>query len=391
MVGKVMIERLFRAADRGVRVRLLLDDVGTRPSDAVLLAIDSHPNIEVRMFNPVAMRSLRMLGMVADFARINKRMHNKSLHRRRAGRDRRRPQYRRRILSRRMRREFCRSRRGGHRAGGEGGVRRNSIFTGIIELRFRSPRFRDKTRRPSSSPRSARRSIAHDKTATAFRLCGHRARQRVCPTAPEPRADLVVGTGHDRARSSRQGAHLLRKDRHASRAAASRGRRSHETRAVPRLALLRAGKGGRRPAGRRAPARTARGRDHQLAGVHRRRAGSLRIPALPQSRCSRPASNSMRSSRPPAPAASSGGFREPAGSSSASLHAKTFAFDRRIGFIGSYNLDPRSSKLNTEMGVLFDCPAAGEASARGDRARSRPQRVSRGTRWQSPRVGDARG
>ena len=38
------------------------------------------------------------------------------------------------------------------------------------------------------------------------------------------------------------------------------------------------------------------------------------------------------------------------------MHAKTFAFDRRIGFIGSYNLDPRSSKLNTEMGVLFDCP-----------------------------------
>jgi putative cardiolipin synthase len=38
------------------------------------------------------------------------------------------------------------------------------------------------------------------------------------------------------------------------------------------------------------------------------------------------------------------------------LHAKTFSFDRRIGFIGSYNLDPRSSRLNTEMGVLFDCP-----------------------------------
>ena len=39
------------------------------------------------------------------------------------------------------------------------------------------------------------------------------------------------------------------------------------------------------------------------------------------------------------------------------MHAKTFAFDRRIGFIGSYNLDPRSSRLNTEMGVLFECPA----------------------------------
>ena len=76
--GKVLLERLFRAADRGVRVRLLLDDLGTMPSDAVLLAIDSHPNIEVRMFNPVALRSPRLLGIVADFGRINKRMHNKS-------------------------------------------------------------------------------------------------------------------------------------------------------------------------------------------------------------------------------------------------------------------------------------------------------------------------
>jgi putative cardiolipin synthase len=52
-----------------------------------------------------------------------------------------------------------------------------------------------------------------------------------------------------------------------------------------------------------------------------------------------------------------GNFRGPSGSGSTGLHAKTFAFDRRIGFIGSYNLDPRSSKLNTEMGVLFNCPA----------------------------------
>ena len=78
MVGKVLLEHLFRAADRGVRVRMLLDDLGTAPSDAVLLAIDSHPNIEVRMFNPVALRSLRLLGIVADFGRINRRMHNKS-------------------------------------------------------------------------------------------------------------------------------------------------------------------------------------------------------------------------------------------------------------------------------------------------------------------------
>ncbi len=71
LVGKVLIERLLRAADRGVRVRLLLDDLGTMPSDEVLLAIDSHPNIEVRMFNPVAMRSPRLLGIVTDIGRLN--------------------------------------------------------------------------------------------------------------------------------------------------------------------------------------------------------------------------------------------------------------------------------------------------------------------------------
>ncbi len=50
------------------------------------------------------------------------------------------------------------------------------------------------------------------------------------------------------------------------------------------------------------------------------------------------------------------GSTDATGSSGAGLHAKTFAFDRRIAFVGSYNLDPRSSQLNTEMGVLFDCP-----------------------------------
>ncbi len=61
-----------------MRVRLLLDDLGTMPSDETLLAIDSHPNIEVRMFNPVALRSPRLLGIVTDIGRVNRRMHNKS-------------------------------------------------------------------------------------------------------------------------------------------------------------------------------------------------------------------------------------------------------------------------------------------------------------------------
>ena len=44
------------------------------------------------------------------------------------------------------------------------------------------------------------------------------------------------------------------------------------------------------------------------------------------------------------------------GSSGASLHAKTFAVDRQRVFVGSFNLDPRSARLNTEMGVVLESP-----------------------------------
>jgi len=47
----------------------------------------------------------------------------------------------------------------------------------------------------------------------------------------------------------------------------------------------------------------------------------------------------------------------PLGSSSASLHAKTFSVDRARGFVGSFNFDPRSAQLNTEMGFVIDSPA----------------------------------
>jgi cardiolipin synthase C len=83
-------------------------------------------------------------------------------------------------------------------------------------------------------------------------------------------------------------------------------------------------------------------------------------------------------------------FRGPTGSGSTGLHAKTFAFDRRVGFIGSYNLDPRSNKLNTEMGVLFDCPLLARRLPQATE-RDLARNAYRGARGQPPRVGDARG
>jgi putative cardiolipin synthase len=76
--GRLLAERLLRAADRGVYVRLLLDDIGGSASDAVLQALDSHANIDVRLFNPVANRFFRRLSLLFDFQRVNRRMHNKS-------------------------------------------------------------------------------------------------------------------------------------------------------------------------------------------------------------------------------------------------------------------------------------------------------------------------
>ena len=76
--GRMLLAELRRAAERGVRVRLLLDDNGIAGLDPALAALDAHLNIEVRLFNPFANRSFRWLGYLADFSRLNRRMHNKS-------------------------------------------------------------------------------------------------------------------------------------------------------------------------------------------------------------------------------------------------------------------------------------------------------------------------
>ncbi|MCW8335841.1 phospholipase D-like domain-containing protein, partial [Vibrio sp. DBSS07] len=70
--------RLYEAAERGVRVRLLLDDMQKR-SDKGMAYINAHPNIEIRLFNPHQYRTTRGLAFLTDFDRLNRRMHNKSL------------------------------------------------------------------------------------------------------------------------------------------------------------------------------------------------------------------------------------------------------------------------------------------------------------------------
>jgi putative cardiolipin synthase len=78
LTGTLLLDALVRAADRGVRVRLLLDDNGTVGLDSELAALIANSNVEVRLYNPFNLRTAKMLSYGFDFFRLNRRMHNKS-------------------------------------------------------------------------------------------------------------------------------------------------------------------------------------------------------------------------------------------------------------------------------------------------------------------------
>jgi putative cardiolipin synthase len=76
--GNLVALQLAAAAERGVRVRLLMDDALTEDVDAGLLSLDGHDNIEVRVFNPFPRRRSRLISLLANFNILNRRMHNKT-------------------------------------------------------------------------------------------------------------------------------------------------------------------------------------------------------------------------------------------------------------------------------------------------------------------------
>jgi putative cardiolipin synthase len=81
--GRLLLRTLKQAAQRGVRVRLLVDDLYTATTDQLLLALDGTPNVEVRLFNPFCCARGSLAGRFAaslfDVKRLNHRMHNKLL------------------------------------------------------------------------------------------------------------------------------------------------------------------------------------------------------------------------------------------------------------------------------------------------------------------------
>ncbi len=77
-VGRLLIRELVAAADRGVRVRMLIDDMYGAEADEVWLALDAHRNVEVRLFNPFVRGRSKNLQFVTRLKTVNHRMHSKS-------------------------------------------------------------------------------------------------------------------------------------------------------------------------------------------------------------------------------------------------------------------------------------------------------------------------
>jgi putative cardiolipin synthase len=79
--GYLLMDALLRAAKRGVRVRLLIDDPQARGQEPEIAALAAHPNIEVRLYNPFAYRgdipAFRWMELALSAKRLNHRMHNK--------------------------------------------------------------------------------------------------------------------------------------------------------------------------------------------------------------------------------------------------------------------------------------------------------------------------
>ncbi len=79
LVGRLFLDSLLKAADRGVRVRLLVDDMTLDDDkDIGMAALDAHPQIEIRVFAPFTRKSARWLQILTRFDGVTRRMHNKS-------------------------------------------------------------------------------------------------------------------------------------------------------------------------------------------------------------------------------------------------------------------------------------------------------------------------
>jgi cardiolipin synthase C len=349
MSGTLLLEALRRAADRGVRVRLLLDDNNTSGLDVLLAALDSHPHISIKLFNPFTLRRSRTLNFLIDFARLNRRMHNKS---------------------------FTADNQvtivGGRNIGDEYFDAHTELAFVDLDVLAIGPVVRDvsidfEKYWYSASAYPASRILKHPEASLVLDI--DRAARRV---AHKPAADAYVRALH----GSQFVQHLiagtlpyewaatqmLSDDPAKALGGVRRGLLTERLGAILRdpvseLQLITAYFVPTR-AGVLALAELVRrgvkvvvltnsleatdvGVVHAGYAKHRKQLLKAGVAIYELKRMSN---------------VYSGRDRKLTGSSGSSLHAKTFSVDRSRVFIGSFNFDPRSAQLNTEIGFLIDSP-----------------------------------
>jgi putative cardiolipin synthase len=362
LTGRLFTNALLRAADRGVRVRILVDDVGTKANDETLLTLDAHPKIEVRLFNPVASRTFRGLGMLTDFSRTNRRMHNKAFV----------ADNQRAVL-------------GGRNIGDEYFEASGDVAFGDLDVLTLGPVVAEVSNAfdlfwnaPPSIPVGAltgRLGQAASLDVLREQLAAFAEAQADSPYVRQARSTAVRGllAGTDGLFWGR--GHVVVDDP----AKVTRPPENTEGHLLPQLARIGV------------PLRSELlivspyfvPGDAGVAALNALVQRGVRVTVL---------TNSLAATDVGAVHAGYKKYREPllAGGvrlyemkpgaidyarakdgkrqisgSRASLHAKTFIFDRRAVFIGSLNLDPRSAQLNTEIGVVGESEAMAGALARG--------------------------
>jgi putative cardiolipin synthase len=349
LTGRLLGREAWLAAERGVRVRMLLDDMNAEGLDPGLLALDAHPKIEIRLYNPFRNRGglLRVYELVQRIVSVNHRMHNKAW-----------------IADGRM------AVVGGRNIGEEYfGAGKQTNFRDLDMVLFgpavaqASNVFDSYWNSAAAVPIAALSQKDPVKLSALMETVekeavGAEARrylQRV-DASPQVRAYFAGQLQPHWSTGIRVVADPPLKWKDDDRSDWMIEQLSAKLRGAQAKALLISpyfvpGEYG-----------TQGLRDLTVKGVH---VGVV--------------TNSLAANDVPAVHSGYAGYRERLlqagvrlyeiraqgrpetaglfGSSGASLHTKAFVVDDRRGFVGSFNLDPRSADLNTEMGVLFDDPA----------------------------------
>ena len=353
VTGFLLLQELWDAAERGVRVRLLIDDNGVKGLDPVIAVFDAHPNIEVRLYNPYANRCFKALGYITHFKRLNRRMHNKSFTA-----DAQLTV----VGGRNVGDEYFHAGEGTHfvdldvvaagRVAGEVGREFDTYWNsdsaypadrivgkpapnGPAEVKARLAAVR-------ASPEAAEYIQAVRETRLVELLRAHELPfdwSRVQLLFDPPGKTLGKPAKED----------LLLADLKRAIGKPEQGLDIVSPYFVP-------GKDGTKTlsaypeGGTRLRIVTNSLAATDVASVHsgyaKRRKDLLR------------SGTRLYELKPDAPA---GHVKKVAGSSSASLHGKTFSIDRSRVWVGSFNLDQRSANLNTEMGVMIEDPRLAEA------------------------------